>query len=349
MISTEDRDHMLERTRDLFTALRGGRIFLTGGTGFFGCWLLENFTHTVDALALDTRLTVLTRDPDTFKKKAPHLALHPAVELIHSDVRSFGLPSGEFTHIIHAATEASVALNRDNPALMKETITEGAKRVLELAQKNPDVRCLLVSSGAVYGMQPAHITHMPEDEDAVQSPLRAPSAYAEGKREAEQLWREYNKETGAGPIARCFAFVGPLLPLDTHFAVGNFIRDALSGGPVQVLSDGTPRRSYLYAADLAVWLWTILLKGERGRAYNVGSEEEYAVGEVADIVAHAVTPPIAVTIAKTSVQGSAAERYVPSTARARSELKLAQSIGLKEAVRRTIEWYAQKPVSPSFR
>ncbi len=340
MISSADHAHMFERTRDLFAALRGGRIFLTGGTGFFGCHLLESFTHAVDALTLDTRITVLTRDPAAFAKKEPHLALHPSVELIADDVRSFALPPENFSHIIHAATEASVALNKENPKLMKETIVGGAKRVLELAQKNPDVRCLLVSSGAVYGTQPSSITHMPEDEDAVLRPLGTPSAYAEGKREAEQLWREHN----AGPIARCFAFVGPHLPLATHFAIGNFIRDALSGGPVRVLSDGTPRRSYLYTADLAVWLWTMLMKGERGRAYNTGSEEDHAVGDVAQLVARAVTPPAEVTIAQTPA-GNPPERYVPSTARARSELKLEQYIDLNEAVRRTIEWYAQKPAS----
>src|SRR5260370_33188789 len=96
--------------------------------------------------------------------------------------------------------------------------------------------------------------------------MDANSAYGEGKRMAELLCAIYRKSYGIETkIARGFAFVGPYMQLDTHFAIGNFVSDSLAGQCIEVRGDGTPLRSYLYASDLMVWLWTILTRGKAGR------------------------------------------------------------------------------------
>ncbi len=334
-----DLEHVLEHSRELWTELRGERLFITGGTGFFGCWLLESLTWCSDRLGLGLEAWVLTRDPQAFGRKAPHLAGHSAVRLYAGDVRTFDAPPGTFSHIVHAATEASARQSTEAPLAMLDTIVTGTRRVLDFAQRCGARRLLFTSSGAVYGRQPPECTHLPETYGGGPDPLDVRSVYGEGKRLAEQFCALYARQSACEvKIARCFAFVGPYLPLDIHFAIGNFIRDGLAGGPIRVNGDGSPFRSYLYAADLAVWLWTILLRGQGGRAYNVGSEEALNIAQLAGRVAGAFTPPCAVEIARSPLAGQPAERYVPDTRRARSELGLQAWIGLDAAIARTVEW-----------
>jgi len=329
-----DLDHVLAETGGLWEELRGARLFVTGGTGFFGCWLLESLLWANDRLGIGAQAVVLSRDTGAFGRKAPHLVAHPAVTLQRGDVRTFTFPDGAFSHVIHAATTSSAALE---PRPLFDTIVDGTRRTLEFAHQSGAKRFLLTSSGAVYGRQPPDLGRVPEEYTGGPDPTNLRQVYAEGKRAAETLCGLYADAALQPVIARCFAFVGPYLPVDAHFAVGNFIRDALRGGPIRITGDGTPYRSYLYAADLAIWLWTILVCGQPMRPYNVGSEEAVSILDLAHLVARQTGLTSGVRTALTPTPGAPAERYVPSTERARAELGLNVRVDLAEALARTIE------------
>ena len=339
MISIQDKVHIMNHTRDLWEELRGERIFISGGTGFFGCWLLESFCFACDQLDLKANAVVLTRDPDAFNEKAPHLANHSAINLLKGNILDFKFPEGAFPFMIHAATQASAALNLENPLLMFDTIVKGTRRALEFASMHGTRKFLLTSSGAVYGRQPSDLTHIPETFLGAPDPMEPGSAYCAGKRAAEMLCCLYAKQSSLeAKIARCFAFVGPYLPLDAHFAIGNFIRDALKGGPIIINGDGTPRRSYLYASDLAIWLWTILLRGKNRRPYNVGSQKSVSITELVQLVISNSPGKLEVHIGTEPQPGVLPERYVPSVERAKNELKLSEFIDLKTAITTTEKW-----------
>jgi nucleoside-diphosphate-sugar epimerase len=329
LVPQSDLEHVLQHTEDLWKDLRGKRIFITGGTGFFGTWLIETVKHANQKLGLGAEAVVLTR-----QKKAPS----GAVSYWQGDVRSFDFPTGEFSHVIHAATAASQKLIEEDPLLMADTVLEGTRRALDFARSCGAKRFLLTSSGAVYGRQPPALTHIDEDFTGAPDPVNAKSVYGESKRMAENLCilsgRKHGFET---VIARAFAFVGPHLPLDAHYAIGNFMRDGLQNSPIRVAGDGTPRRSYLYAADLAIWLWTLLLRGKAGRAYNVGSDQEVSIAALAGQVAHFCGSTV--EIAQRSSESKLPERYVPSIERAKAELGLRPWISLDEAIARTIDWH----------
>ena len=258
-IAGDDLQHILGHTTDIWDALRNKSIFITGGTGFFGKWLLESFLYINNKLGLNANLTVLTRSPETFFHQYPFYKDENFVQFIKGDLLTVEFPSGSFQYIIHAATEADAALNQAQPLLMLDIITEGTRRILEFARQQTIESFLFTSSGAVYGRQPSCITHIKED-DSYKVDINNPnSAYAEGKRLAELYCSIYFSHYNVPlKIARCFAFVGPYLPLEKHFAIGNFISNALKKEDIIIKGDGTPYRSYLYAADLAIWLWTIL-------------------------------------------------------------------------------------------
>jgi len=347
-IISADITRLLDRTPSLWQPLRGASLFISGGTGFFGTWLLEAVLAANREQSLGCRVTVLSRDPARFAAKAPHLVADPAISFIDGDVRSFRFPKGPVSHLIHAATEASTSLNATDPQAMFETCLEGTRRMLALASEKRASRFLFTSSGAVYGRQPLDLARVPEDFRGEPDPLDVRNAYAEGKRAAELLCGSEAAPSGTAraglsvSIARCFAFVGPHLPLDAHFAIGNFIRDCLAGGPIRIGGNGTPFRSYLYAADLAEWLFTLLLRGEAGRAYNVGSEEAISIRQLADRVADAAAAvwpdrgrPEIVMVHQPPA-GKPAERYVPDCQRARTELGLVPATSLDESIRRTM-------------
>ena len=336
-LPASDLDHVLAHTRENWETLRGSRLFITGGTGFFGAWLLESLARANDRLGLDARAVVLSRDPEKFAAAAPHLAGRADLRFCRGDLRNFAFPEEPCTHLIHAGTTSGAPVP---PREMFDTVVEGTRRVLDFAAARGVCRLLFVSSGAVYGPQPPGLTHVPENHPGGPDPLDPGSAYGEGKRAAEHLCVLAGQAYGIEiAIARCFAFVGPGLPLDAHFAVGNFIRDALVGGPVRVGGDGTPLRSYLYAADLAVWLWTILLRGAAGRAYNVGSSDAMSIAQVAETVRTALDVQAPVHIAKAPpAPGQPVSRYVPDVGRAQRELGLRPLVDLAEGVRRTARW-----------
>lgn len=336
-LSTEDLDYVMSHTTGLWEELRGQRIFFTGGTGFFGCWLLESFARANDKLGLGASAVVLTRDSHSFATKMPHLASRRDITFATGDVRNFSFPDGQFSHVIHAGTTSGALAD---PSEMFDTIVEGTRRVLDFAATHGVRKLLFISSGAVYGRQPADLLQVSEDFVGAPNPLDQASAYGEGKRAAELLCILRGKKSKFDTkIARCFAFVGPHLPLDAHFAIGNFIRDGLSGGPIRVGGDGTPFRSYLYAADLAIWLWTILLRGQSGWAYNVGSDEGRTIRQIADTVASAFQNLPPVIVEQMPAPEAKAQRYIPSINRAQAEFGLQVGIPLTAAIQKTIYWH----------
>jgi dTDP-glucose 4,6-dehydratase len=210
---------------------------------------------------------------------------------------------------------------------------------LNLAKQCGASKFLLVSSGAVYGPFPEGMTHVPETYFGGPDPLLKSSAYGEGKRVSEWLVSQAATNKFEVKIARVFALVGPHLPLNKHFAIGNFIFQALKGEAISIQGDGTPYRSYLYTADMAAWLWAILLRGQNKCAYNVGSDQSISIKELAEITCRILSCHQLIQIEKSSINDSSREIYVPNNFKIVNDLELIAPLSLEEAILRTSNWW----------
>ena len=338
-LPSADLDQVLDHTRALWEDFRGESVFLTGGTGFVGTWLLETLLWATDRLALGSRVVMLTRDPERFRLTAPHVARHPAVQLVGGDLATFAFPPGRFPFLIHAATEPALQPDAAGAIAAWDSELQGARRVLAFAQASGVRKFLFTSSGAVYGRQPEEMSLVVEPYAGAPMTTDIRSGYGHAKRALESMITMHG-EAGRfdALIARLFAFVGPRLPLNAHYAIGNFISDALCERPIRITGDGTAVRSYLYAADLAIWLWTILLRGRTAHPYNVGSSREITIADLAQVVADILAPGTAVEIGAKRTDGALSQRYVPSVERASQELGLRAVVDLSDGIQRTADW-----------
>jgi UDP-glucuronate decarboxylase len=308
---------------------------ITGGTGFFGKALLRRWLATAEAGGSTPQVVVLSRDPEGFLGANPEFGGHPWLSFSRGDILEPGtlpLISG-ISHFIHGAADSTLGPQLTDIQRFNQ-IVDGTRHVLEWAVKLGVKRVLFCSSGGVYGLPPIGVSHLDEAYNGMPDPLAPKSAYGVGKRAAEHLCGSYADQYRIEiVIARCFAFVGKDLPLNVHFAIGNFIRDALSRDAITVSGDGTAVRSYLDQRDLADWLTTILERGKSGRAYNVGSDRAIDMAELARLVRDLLSPEKEVRILGVARGGGERQVYVPNIERARSELALDVRIPLEQAIK----------------
>lgn len=278
---------------------------------------------------------LLTRSIAKFQQASPEFANLDWLHLYQGDVCDAAtLPwQLRFSHVLHAATDSTLGPQL-TPLQRFDQIVTGTRNVLELSLACHAERFLNISSGAVYGTQPPELDQIPEVRLSMPDPLLPANAYGMAKRTAEHLGALFGAATGLQVVhARCFAFLGQDLPLDVHFAIGNFVRDALWGEAITVQGDGSPVRAYMDQRDLAHWLLTLLYRGETGQAYNVGSDQAINMAELAHLVRDVLAPSKAVQVLGQTVGVSGRNIYVPSIQKARQQLGLALKHPLREAIR----------------
>ncbi len=322
---------------EVLAKLNGKRLFLTGGTGYFG----KSFLQCLKSY--DVELKILTRNSRSFIEKYPGLYDCKRMSFIDGDIQTFDFPKEHFDHILHFATPADAIWNVTHPLEMFDTIVNGTRRVLDFAVEAKIKSVLFASSGAVYGKQPRECSHIPEEYLGAPDVTQNNSSYGEGKRVAEYLGTSYSRKYGFDfKIARCFAFIGPHLDPDGTYAIGNLLKDAVQGKTLTIQGDGTPYRSFLYSDDLVLWLVKILCDGKNSIPYNVGSDQDLSIKDLAEKIVKTLNLNNEIIIKSQTTPGKPIERYVPSIERAKRDLGLQVYTSLDESIKLTAAFYAEK-------
>lgn len=335
----EDLEEITATSEKSLQKIVNSQVVLTGASGFVGKWLTLSFLNSRRNLNGQGEIVLNCRNPESLISLLQEAGFNDGYRALPGDVRNFPLGVIEdHSLMINAATPASASFNSQRPLEMYEIIVEGQRRLLELASQKTSVRMLFLSSGAVYGMQPLHQNEIDENWSGAPDITNPNNSYHEGKRVAELMGAIYSSTSSTHIMtARLFAFLAPFLPLREHFAAGNFLADAIDGQPIQINSGGGSVRSYQYASDLCNSLWTILERGRRNDVFNVGSDEQVTIRELARKITIASDTGLPIQINGIDTPENVS-RYVPSVQKISKQLGVKNKVDVDEAIRRTLSW-----------
>jgi len=311
-------------------------ILITGGSGFFGKWFIESIAFANINFSLNISLTLITRDKSIFLLNNPKFIYFNFLTIVEGNILKKQNIKGDFDYLLHmATTTAHETFNGELDESKVKTLEVGTENIIDFAIKNKIPKLLFTSSGVIYGQSDK--MHLME-QDFVKSPIvNKGKGLAQGKILAETIITNRCRSHNINyKIARCFSFVGPYLPLDIHYAIGNFINDARQNRPIVLRSEGKSVRSYLYIADTIIWLLKLLVCDEEG-VFNVGSERQITIYDLAHKVRDMISPSSDVVIVhKDLTEGNfTRDIYVPSVSKIKSSLGVEEWTSLEDSILKT--------------
>ena len=334
-----DLNFIFNNCKKEFNLLSNKSLLITGGTGFFGKWFLSLIFYTNKNYNTNILTTLITRDQNKFFLENPHYKNNKFLKIIQIDILDLKKITNKFDFLLHmAATSAEETFNGESDLNKTRTLFNGAKNIMEIVIRNNISKVLFTSSGVVYGSSSKDMKN--ENDISHSLDLEKRNGLAKGKILAEDIISNMSIENNINfKIARCFSFVGPYLPLDIHYAIGNFINDAIFNEKILINGNGLPYRSYLYISDTLIWLIKLLVGNAEG-IFNVGSERRIQIFELATMVRDIIAPSKKIIIQKKEFNEGNFKRdiYLPNTEKIRGLLKVKEWTSLEDAILKTAKF-----------
>ena len=269
-------------------AFSGSTVLVTGAAGFLPAYMVETLLYLNRfVLAKPARIIAMVRNLDRARERFSRYLDREDLQILVQNVSAPLTFTESFDFVIHAASQASPVFYRTDPVGTLSANVLGTYNLLTAAQQYPVKGFLFFSSGEVYGIVKDSTLSITEHDGGFLDPTDVRSCYGESKRMGETMCVAWAHQYGIPTrIVRPFHTYGPGMRLDDGRVFADFVRDILKGGPIVLQSDGSARRSFCYLADATLGFFTVLLKGEKGEAYNVANPDgECSISELADRLA----------------------------------------------------------------
>lgn len=311
-----------------------------GATGWFGKWLIASWRRLQEMHPNETgELCIVMKNKESRSRIYQECSWVEGVKNIRWISETDFLSKDYYTlSDVSGLWHMDASSNAEKNGLMPSRAMD--EMLMSLRNwagwsKRASVKMLYVSSGAVYGFKKKGLL-LKEDQDAYGFSLNQNVGYHHGKRACESWLNLWAVDHGINyNVTRPFAFGGGYLPLKSHFAMGMFINNALNGEDIVINGDGENARSYLGMSDLIVWHWGIMLRGESGHCYNVGSDEVLSLREWAEMIR--AESGLKMNIIVKNLSHGSDDFYIPNIEKARAiGLKITES--KKELVENMFKW-----------
>ena len=287
-------------------------LTIIGGSGSIGKSFIDAYQRGNLKFKIN-KLNILSRNPKIIYKEI-NKPLRK-IKLLQGDVANLKkLPSSEL--IIYASEPADV--QRYSRKIVNKYI-KVIKNFCRLVRKKKNIKILYISSGSIYG------------KNNMKKKYRY---YNDLKKFSENEIKKLSKLGLKTSIARCFSFIGPHLPLNSNYAIGNFILDGFNEKKINVNANTKVYRSYLFSDDLVNWLLRINLNSNKNcPIYNVGSDKKIEIKDLAKIIGNLFSKDIKI---KKKINDKKIDLYVPNINKIKKKLNVKITYNLKEAIISTI-------------
>lgn len=345
-IIEDDIRYICNELREDLKKVEGTTWLISGGGGFIGSYFLDLLNYcNRELFTKPCRVICLENFISGIPERISHLENIQNFTILNKNViKTVSIP-GKVDYIVHAASIASPTFYRKYPIETIETNVIGLKNLLELARKKKVKSFLFFSTSEIYGNPSAEWIPTPESYNGNVSCTGPRACYDESKRLGETLCVNYYRQYGTPvKIVRPFNVFGPGLRIDDKRVIPDFFNNALNGKKLQLLSNGSPTRSFCYITDAMCGFVKAILSKHDGEAFNIGNDQQ-------EISMLELARAIAGTVGGVDVEYSQSEeaeylvdnpqRRSPDLTKSKNLLGYHPEVELEAGLKKILAWYKE--------